>query len=133
MDDTTWTLVKAALMALIRHGVGWTGVWLVTHGAMTQGDETQYVQIASGIAIAGISWGWSVVNKKGLLGIIGDMRTMQRHLLSVQMLPVAVSQSSQINAAISAARQAAGLQSPPTPTSAVSSGGPGGGGTSAPQ
>lgn len=121
-NDTTWTLIKAALMALIRHGVGWTGAWLVTHGAMTQGDETQYVQIATGVAMAGISWLWSVYNKKGLLGIIGDMKTMQRHLLNVQTLPVASPQASQINAAITAARQAAGLQSPPTPVAPVKPG-----------
>ena len=75
MDSSTQALFQAGALALIRHGVGWVGVYFVTHGLLTQTDESQWVGITSGIVMTAASYVWSIYQKKGALGIIADLQS----------------------------------------------------------
>jgi hypothetical protein len=63
MDDTTQQVLKDAIGSLIRHGLGIAGGWLVGVNALAPTDQASFVQIGTGVALAAVAYGWSLIQK----------------------------------------------------------------------
>ena len=63
MDNATLQILKDSIGALLRHGLSFAGTWLVAHGALVAGSQDSFVQIGTGIAMAGVAFLWSLWQK----------------------------------------------------------------------
>lgn len=63
MESTT----KTVLMLIVRRAVSAVGVFLVAHAMLASGDQSAFVEMASGIAVAGLELGVEWWRKTGMV------------------------------------------------------------------
>lgn len=105
MDPTVPSLLQAALAALVRHGLTTLGTVLVGYGALGTDQQSSFVTIGSGLVVWLGSYGLSVYQKKGVIGILKDFSMMKRNLSYVSPVPRDLPHADSINAAIAVAQK----------------------------
>lgn len=76
MSDPTQTSVDIPSLAelniggTVRHLVGGAGMFLVGHGVLTQSQDLQFVQLATGVVMFVAAVAWSYVQKHWLRGVM---------------------------------------------------------------
>ena len=76
MDDTTKQILTDAVGGLIRHGLGVAAGIFISLGWISQGDSVNFVNIATGIVLGAIAYGWSQIQKRNQRLHVAGLRAM---------------------------------------------------------
>ena len=72
MDQSLQSMIAAAAA---RHALTGLAGFLITNGALSQGDEAKFVQIGCGIVAWGVGFAWSWWQKKGHAALIAQLNS----------------------------------------------------------
>lgn len=68
-----WPMLKPMIAGQLRHMLTLAAGYLIANGALASGDQSQFVAMASGIAMWGVSAVWSLYQKNAQNNVISVM------------------------------------------------------------